>query len=370
MKNILLIVSILIIFTAGFVINAKLNENKPLISQPLSLSPTPMPTPKPRSEPLKVKVSIPYWDQERAVKSFKDNTDKVNYISLFWFFLNSDGKIRKYRDAYEDRSIIDFAHANNVKTEVVITNLPEDGDWDSERVEKVLRDDKLRSTHIEEIVAIVTRLGVDGVDIDYEQLDKDLIEDFSRFIIELGEALHDYNKYLGVALHPKSDDGIGLKNGSEAQDWRKLSEGADNLYIMAFGEHWDEGESGSIASLPWVERVVKYAESLGIDNQKFFLTIPLYGYAWEKDSDKVATGLTYSDVLRLLERYQTDVQWDDKAASPHFHYGEGSQYEVWFENAESVETKIKLADRANFRGVTFWRLGGEDPTIWNYLSPD
>ena len=139
---------------------------------------------------------------------------------------------------------------------------------------------------------------------------------------------------------------------------------------MAFGEHWDEGEAGAIASLPWVERVVKYADSLGIDKQKFFLTIPLYGYAWQEDSADNATGLTYTDILKLIDRYTVNVEWDEMAVSPHFHYQGSSEYEVWFANSKSVEAKMKLADRANFKGLTFWRLGGEDPTIWNYLPPE
>ena len=39
-------------------------------------------------------------------------------------------------------------------------------------------------------------------------------------------------------------------------------------------------------------------------------------------------------------------------------------HEVWFENGPSVEVKVQLAREAGFGGVTFWRLGGEDPEVW------
>ncbi len=319
----------------------------------------------PRKEPLKVKVSIPYWDQERAVKSFKENVEKVNIVSLFWYFLDTNGKIKKYQDAKEDRVLIDFAKANNVKVEVVITNLPEDGSWDSVRVEKILKNDNLRKKHIDEIVELTRKLNLDGVDIDYEQLDTNLMNNFSAFIKDLGKALDTQDKYLGVALHPKSADGtIGEQNGAKAQDWEELAKGADNLYIMAFGEHWDEGESGPIASFPWVERIVGYAESFGIQ-EKLFLVIPLYGYSWQAESDERATGLTYSDIAKVIQKNQITFEWDETAQSPHFHYdSQGESYEVWFENAQSVAEKIKLAKRFAFSGISFWRLGGEDPNIW------
>lgn len=325
------------------------------------------PNPSQTPEPLKFKVSIPYWDQEKAANSFRENVNKVGYISLFWYFMDEEGDINKYRYAKEDTALIDFAHKNNVLVEVVITNLPEKGGWDTRRVEKVIRDDGLRRGHIEAIVAITERLGIDGVDIDYEQLDPTLKDDFSKFMRELGLALDARGKYLGVALHPKSNDGIGRENGSLAQDWVELSRAVDNMYIMAFGEHWDEGEAGPVASLPWVERVINYAQELGIDKRKLFLTIPLYGYSWKSESDETAKGLTYTDVRALLAKYGVNEEWDEGALSPHFHYEDGEEYEVWYENGRSVEEKIRLAQKAGFGGVSFWRLGGEDNAIWKAI---
>ena len=359
------LVSLLIIILAVIFVSWSLkNDDKKL----MPTSPSPIAEDRVQNKPLKVKVSIPYWDQKKAVTSFKKNVSDVNFVSLFWYFLGSDGDIHKYSDAKEDLSIVDFAHENGVKAEVVITNLPEDGDWDSDRVEHVLKDEQLLKKHIEQIVELSERLNIDGIDIDYEQLDQDLETDFSHFIKELGKALGEKGKYLGVALHPKSDDGIGNTNGALAQDWKTISEGADNLYIMAFNEHWDESGPGPIASLPWVERIVRYAQNLGIDKSKFFLTIPLFGYAWERDSDQAAKGLTYSDVSQLLEKYVMSEEWDETNASPHFQYEETDEWEVWYENARSVTRKIELAENAGFKGITFWRLGGEDPKIWNLFK--
>lgn len=345
-----------------FAVFPKLQSNEKVNMIQPSASATPQATVK---EPLKVKVSIPYWDQQKGVKSFKENVDLINYVSLFWYFLGDDGQIHKYNYAKEDLSIISFAHENGVKVEVVITNLPENGDWDSDRVGKVLTNNDLKQKHIDEIVELSERLDIDGIDIDYEQVDKNLKDDLSEFIKRLGEALHSKGKYLGVALHPKSDDGIGNTNGALAQDWPKIAQGADNLYIMAFNEHWDESGPGPVSSIGWVERIVKYAQSLGIERHKLFLTIPLFGYDWKKDSNLDAKGLTHSEVTKLLEKYSVSEQWDETNASAYFHYGDG---EVWFENARSVEGKIKLAESAGFKGITFWRLGGEDPQIWKELQ--
>lgn len=357
----LLIVTSVIIFW-GF---SRVTGRKSAISL---VKPAPSASDSKRSEPLKVKVSIPYWDQEKALSSFRENVKLVDYVSLVWYFLGSDGKIHKYEYTKEDLSIINFAHDNGVKVEVVITNLPEDGGWDSDRVENVLKNEDLLEKHIEEIVAFTQKLNIDGVDIDYEQLNKNLTDNFSEFIKRLGDALHQKGKYLGIALHPKSDDGIGNENGALSQDWKELAQGADNLYIMAFGQHWDEGGPGPIASLPWVERIVKYAQSLGIEKSKLFLTIPLFGYEWREESEKAARGLTFQDAKKIISGNGVEVKWDKDAASSYFEYKRGgNEFEVWFEDARSVERKMELADSAGFEGITFWRLGGEDPQIWEDL---
>ena len=313
----LLLLAVAVVFWGIFSMTKKSDDKN--LTQP---KPLPSVSPK-RSEPLKVKVSIPYWDQTKALSSFRENVDLVDYISLFWYFLGSDGEIHKYEFAQEDLSIINFAHDNGVKVEVVITNLPEDGGWDSDRVENVLKNEDLLEKHIEEIVDLTQKLNVDGIDIDYEQLDNDLIDDFSGFIQDLGKALRDKGKYLGVALHPKSDDGIGNTNGALSQDWQEVAKGADNLYIMAFNEHWDEGEPGPIASLPWVERIIKYAQSLGIEKSKLFLTIPLFGYEWKEDSDRAAHGLTFQDVQKIISNNEVAVEWNEDVASPYFKYERG-----------------------------------------------
>lgn len=359
-----LFIALVLVLLVGFGMIRRENDSNLIIPKSLPITPNTS-----RLNPLKIKVSIPYWDQENAITSFKKNVDLINYVSLFWYFLGSDGDIHKYKYAKEDLSIINFAHDKEIKVEVVITNLPENGGWDSERVKKILKNTSLRQKHIEEIVELVQRLGIDGIDIDYEQLDKDFADDFSRFIQDLGIALRKRGKYLGVALHPKSDDGIGNTNGALAQDWKELGKGADNLYIMAFGEHWDEGGPGPIASLTWVESIVKYAQSLGIDKSKLFLAIPLYGYEWRKESDKAALGLTFQDAQKIVSGSGVEVKWDEGVASSYFVYKKGgNEFEVWFEDARSVEQKIKLADSAGFAGITFWRLGGEDPQIWEDLS--
>jgi len=320
---------------------------------------------------LLIKGSIPYWDQEKALLSFEKNIETFNYVNLFWYYLSPNGDINKYEYANEDLSIIEFAHQNNVKVGAVITNLPEfsGADWnDSGLVEKVIRDKNKSEEHIKAIINKLNEVNFDGVIIDYEQLDTSAKNDFTNFIRDLSSAVHKNNKFLSVVLHPKTSDNNPDENG-KFQDWKQLSLYADQIQIMGYGEHWDNSLSGPIASVSWLKRILDYSKSVDIPKEKIFLGIPLYGYDWDTSSGENATDLTYQDVEKLLLDFNIKEEWDDKSQSSYFNYTDKNnhKHEVWFENQRSIEAKINIAKSYDLSGITFWRLGEEDPRIWSII---
>lgn len=315
-----------------------------------------------------VKGSIPYWDQENAYRSFQTHTSSFDYVNLFWYYAGTDGAIEKYQYAKEDPEIITYAHEHNVQTAAVITNLPENGSWDSSRVEDIIDSETLRSNHIQQIVQKLDDLNFDGVIIDYEDIQPSAKEAYTLFVRELSTQLHINNKFLTVVLHTKTGNNLKSEKIGAFQDWKKLSLYADQLQIMGYSEHWDAGEAGPIASIPWLKKIIKYVDYLNIPKGKVFLGIPVYGYDWDVTSKEDASALTFEDTQNLLETYDVQEQWDGVLKSPHFSYEKDNHnHEVWFENAKSMQAKVDLAYNAGLAGVTFWRLGEEDPEIWSDL---
>ena len=323
-----------------------------------------------RQQTFIVKGSIPYWDQENAFVSFKKHPEVFSYINLFWYFIDEKGGLHTYDDANEDKRILKFAQDHNVKTQMVVTNLPQDEGttWDSKRVEYILHDKNARNKEIQQIIAKAENLGFDGVIIDYESVNSSQKSLFSNYINELAEKLHNHNLFLAIALHPKTRDD---DDPGSYQDWAELAKHADQLQIMAYGQHWDEGPAGPIASVPWIEKIIQYALSKNIPREKLFLGMPLYGYSWQKNNHDSAKGLTFSDVTNLLKNNSAVSQWDGRAQSHYLLYtNNGDRFEVWYEDAESIKAKLALAEKYQIQGITFWHLGEEDETIWNlFTSP-
>lgn len=318
---------------------------------------------------LVIKGSIPYWDQEEGLASFKNNVKLFDYVNLFWYYLDSSGNIQKYQYADEDKDIIEFAHKSGVKVSAVITNLPEfpGARWnDSGLVENVINDKNKKERHIKSIADKLSEQNFDGVIIDYEQLSSSSEDDFTNFIRNLSQALHKNNKFLSVVLHPKTSEDSPDENG-KFQDWKSLSLYADQLQIMGYGEHWDESGPGPIASVSWLQRILDYSKSIDVPKEKIFLGIPLYGYDWNTTNGENATDLIYQDAEKLLQDFNVQEKWDDKSQSPYFNFTDRNnhEHEMWFENQRSVEAKINIAKSYGLLGITFWRLGEEDPKVWD-----
>lgn len=308
---------------------------------------------------------IPYWEQEAAVGSFERHRTAFAELGLFWYYARPDGTVARYAYAREDQELVARARAQGVSAMIIITNLPdgEESEWDAELVQQVIGTVAARRRHTAEIVALVERLGVDGVQIDYEALRAEQRADFTRFVRLLAHRLHRRGKRLGVALMPKLREGDpAFSNGSEAQDWRRLSRYADELYVMAYGEHWDGSAAGSAASRPWVRAVGSYARQL-IPLEKLYLGLPLYGYDWGGAGP--AEGLTYEEARRRAATREAAVQWDETAASATFVYAdETGEHTVWFEDARSTAAKVAAARSLGITRFALWRLGGEDPQTW------
>ncbi len=326
-------------------------------------------------KPLKTIGWIPYWDQDVAAQSFKTNVDKVDYVSLFWYKIDENGNLGAYKGAVEDKSIIEFAHNNNVKVLALVANLSESGDgtWDHKRVDNVIATKEAREKHINDLVDLVEKNNFDGIDIDYEALKSYQKDDFSLFIEELSKELHKKDKILGVAIHPKTSEDNPLEdNGSHAQDLRNIGKHADQLYFMTYLEHGAFSEPGPIGSLSWMEQVIKYG-TYKVPRQKAYLGIGLMGAQWTKNPDGTHTAteseMSFLDVLSKANIYKLTPIWDETSKTPYLIFSEnGAENVIWFENAESIRLRIDLAKKYNAGGVAFWRFGGEDERIWEYLK--
>jgi spore germination protein YaaH len=139
---------------------------------------------------------------------------------------------------------------------------------------------------------------------------------------------------------------------------------------MGYGEHWNTSDPGSAASLPWLANVLNYAQTSGMSPDRLDFGLPLYGYDWNTDEpDEPGTGLTYTEAQSLVAEFQAEPKFDSLVQTPFINYTvNGDDHQVWFENRQSVEAKVGLIKSYGIANISFWRLGGEDPSMWDLFK--
>lgn len=310
--------------------------------------------------------SIPYWDQARAFSMFQKHADDTDALSLFWYRLDENGSIGKYAYASEDMSIVRYAQERGVKVLALIANLPDDGNWDSGRVQKVIETTDARRAHIASIIELVDSKGFDGINIDYEFLEDYQTENYTAFINELGDALHARGKLLVVAIHAQLPG-----TETRGQDIPSLT-GADYLGYMTYDQHYETSDPGANAEIAWMRDVLQYAKSQGVPMKKILLGIPLDGYDWANDHGEwhEANGVDYQSALALAKQKNATIKYDSKVEAPYFEYTDnaGVAHQVWFDDARSFQPKYDLAKEFGVGGLLPWKFGAEDEEIYEIIE--
>ncbi len=305
--------------------------------------------------------AVPYWDEEEARKTIETHSNQMDVASPWSYAVNADGSVVLQPDlkAAGEKELSDRLHELGLKVIPTIANTTA-GLWDPDTISMVISSPKLRTAHVNAVVSLIQTNGLDGIQIDYEDLPATKRSAFTAFITELGAAIHAVDKLLYVTVHVKEDD-AGYDDRNVSQDYAAIGKAADMVCLMAYDWHWSTGPPGAIAPYDWVERVLRYSVTQ-IPANKILLGVGLFGYDW---SGGTATNLTWRQVVALAAIHTADEAWDVGGQSPHFSYTlDGVEHEVWYENGRSSMAKFDLARRYRLGGVELWRLGGEDPATW------
>ncbi len=136
---------------------------------------------------------------------------------------------------------------------------------------------------------------------------------------------------------------------------------------MNWGWHWETSKPGAPDDLELCTKVADYVASMP-NRQRFVLGTHLYGMDWPNGGGPAnpATALEHADVLALIGRHGVAPVLDPVADAWTFTYADSSgvPHEAWYPTAATIARRIALA-RDRGLAVGFWRLGREDPAIWN-----
>lgn len=276
-------------------------------------------------------------------------------ITTSFSIADTSGRITGNADA----RLIDLARARGSSVHARIANFADNG-WSREAAHAVLTDPEARARAESGILQVLDRYGYDGIHLVLQNVAAGDRRALGQFVAELSQKIHQRGRIFSIAVPAKIMDQPN-HDWTGAYDYAALARASDWIVIMAYEEHWSKNRPGPVASLPWLEAVLRFAERT-VPVQKLVLGIAFHGYVW---SDGPSEMISMREAQRRAVQSGARIQWDEHAQLPFFAT---SQQTVYFENARTVELRIILATRFRVAGVAMWRLGYESPDVWDSLS--
>lgn len=281
----------------------------------------------------------------------------VNVISPTWFSVTDEtGTISSLASA----DYVKLAHDAGREVWGLIDNFNEAFDETTD-----LAYASVRSRIIEQLLAEAASCGMDGINVDFENLKEAGIPHYLQFLRELTSAAHAQNLVVSVDTPVPQAYTMYYQRGEQARF-------VDYMIVMAYDEHFaGSEEAGSVSSLPFVQQAVEEMTRV-MPADQVICGIPFYTRVW---TEKFGQSAITSEVLGMdgTKNYAKENQmtetWD-ASLGQNVATVETSdaRYTIWMEDEQSMEEKLKVIQSADLAGVAEWKLGFECADVWSLIS--
>lgn len=288
----------------------------------------------------------------------------INVLSPTWFYLN-DNKGNLADLASKD--YVNYCHSQNIEVWALVSNL-ENTDIDTSYV---LTHTSVRQNLVNQIVSAAIQYNLDGINLDFEAINSEVGDAYIQFVRELSIKLENNDIILSVDNYVPTAY-TAFYNRAEQANY------ADYVVIMGYDEHTSTSEQeGSVSSINWVKEAVQNTLK-EVPAEQIILGMPFYTRIWEltpadPESDSDSGDYTISSkaygmkaAWDTVNAYDADTTWLEDCGQFFAQYSKGDTiYEVWLENSDSIEERLRVMDENSLAGCSFWKLGFETDDIWD-----
>jgi hypothetical protein len=356
----------------------------------------PTPTPRPPVGGTELYGYLPYWQMNTGMATYLQSTP-LTTLALFSVAARTNGRLNTSATGYRritgaiGRRLIDEAHDRGARAELVFTSFGADRNAvffgrvppapaaspgaslatppASPAASLAAPTAGVPPWHrtVDELVALASDLGVDGINVDVELLAPEDRRAYGEFLAELRAELRAAIPDATVSV--ATEAGLrGIGNAAVA-----TAAGVDRLFLMGYDYHWSGSQPGAsspvdrndgLYTLRW--SIDRYVEA-GVPRDRILLGLPLYGMKWRLDSAS-RTALVIGSGVTWVPGQHRDLLLD-----PAFHPGldtleishviwepDGAEWLVtYYDSPLTLRPKLALAVDAGLAGAGFWAMGYE-----------
>ncbi|MBO5142588.1 MAG: hypothetical protein J6C46_06260 [Clostridia bacterium] len=230
-----------------------------------------------------------------------------------------------------------------------------------------------------QIVDVIEKYELDGINVDIENLTPEDRDGFTEFVRVLREKMpKDKMLTVSVAANPEGKD-TGWQG---SYDYEKLGQYSDYLFVMAYDEHSQGGMCGPVASLDFVKASIEYTLQF-VTKDKIVMGIPLYGRYWKENEEYGGEAVVIGAVPALISKNKGIVKYDKEIGEAKVTFTvnnakirskingkvlEDGKYTIWYQNEESIKQKLNIVNEYDLLGAGVWALGQEKVEVWEYYK--
>lgn len=282
------------------------------------------------------------------------NAKGMNVISPTWFRISDNGG---NISSLADSTYVDRAHQLGLEVWAMVDDQSPDSK-DTEVFPYTSKRENLENA----LLSAAIQYNLDGINLDFEYITKEIGEDYIQFIREFSVKCRNNGIVLSV-------DNYASASQYEYFNCEEQGNVVDYVVIMGYDEHSKSSkEAGSVASLGWVkdgiENMVK-----SVPSSKVINAIPFYTRIWEESNGELnSRALGMEDAWSEMNANGAQTAWIEDFGQTYGEYvKDGITYRCWLEDSKSVEARAKLISEYKLAGIATWRLGFETDDVWNTL---
>src|SRR6476660_1273084 len=320
-------------------------------------APTPLPRPRKKAPDNEVRLAFYVNGDPDSYASLQQHAAQITHVCPEWMTV-IDGMGNLQIDS--DSRVSKLAATKGIALMPLLTNLVGDA-WQPEAIENLAHGPPSRQDRfIENVLSVLRNAKALGVVIDWQQIDPVYKKDLTKFIDKFADALHDDNKELWLCVQPGQElDYIALD---------ALSENVDRFVAMLFDETSDSDPPGPLASRSWFEGWIRVLLQ-DSETKQWIIAIGSYGYDWTIGGKK-AELISFSEAMsRANDAEIGSAEVQGPSYSPYFYFqDEDKEHAVWFLDTVTFLNQLREVRDQKAGGFALYRLGSEDPAIWDALS--
>lgn len=293
--------------------------------------------------------------------SMVSGTKGMNVIAPTWFSMTDEnGAFRSFATA----GYVTTAHQMGLQVWGVLDNF----NYANENGISISTLNMLSSTTprqnlVKNVTDTAVGLGLDGINVDFEQLSSDCGPHYVEFLREL--SIECRNKGLVLSI-----DNYVPFNFNDYYRLDIQGEVADYVIIMGYDEHWHGSKDpGSVASISYVsdglDRTLQEVPANKVVN-----ALPFYTILWKTEGTDVTDEyITMRNEADFMSKAGVSAEWDEVTCQNYAEWTSGSvNYQIWLEDAESIAVKLNMMTTKNIGGVAVWRLGYGTQAAWELIN--